>query len=84
MNDGIVKFHPADKFMQVNDSTMIAGTNVDGNKKLARAITGGGQSIDYNRLAAAIASAMQHVKVEATVKPDMLFSATKMNDRRRF
>jgi hypothetical protein len=84
MNDGIVKFHPTDKFMQVNDSTMIAGTNVDGNKKLARAITGGGQSIDYNRLAAAIASAMQHVKVEATVKPDMLFSATKMNDRRRF
>jgi hypothetical protein len=84
MNDGIVKFHPADKFMQVNDSTMIAGTNVDGNKKLARAITGGGQGIDYNRLAAAIASAMQHVKVEATVKPDMLFSATKMNDRRRF
>lgn len=84
MNDGIVKFHPSDKFMQVNDSTMIAGTNIDGNKKLARAINGGGQSIDYNRLAAAIASAMQHVKVEATVKPDMLFSATKMNDRRRF
>lgn len=84
MNDGIIKFNPADKFMQVNDSTMIAGTNVDGNKKLARAINGGGQSIDYNRLAAAIASAMQHVKVEATVKPDMLFSATKMNDRRRF
>jgi hypothetical protein len=84
MNDGIIKFNPADKFMQVNDSTMIAGTNIDGNKKLARAINGGGQSIDYNRLAAAIASAMQHVKVEATVKPDMLFSATKMNDRRRF
>jgi hypothetical protein len=44
MNDGIVKFHPQDKFMQVNDSTMIAGTNVDGNRQLARAITGTGNN----------------------------------------
>jgi len=70
--------------MQVNDSTMIAGTNVDGNKKLARAISGGGGSIDYNKLASAIASAMQHVTVQATVKPDMLFAASKLNGKRRF
>lgn len=84
MNDGLIKFNPADKFMQVNDSTMIAGTNVDGNKKLARAISGGGVSIDYNKLASAIASAMQHVTVQATVKPDMLFAASKLNGKRRF
>ncbi len=83
MNDGLIKFHPSDKFMQVNDSTMIAGTNVDGNKKLARAISGGGgSSIDYNKLATAIAMAMQHVKVEAVVKTDTLFAATKMNGRK--
>jgi len=84
MNDGVIKFNPADKFMQVNDSTMIAGTNVDGNKKLARAISGGGGTIDYNKLASAIASAMQHVTVQATVKPDMLFAASKLNGKRRF
>ena len=84
MNDGLIKFNPADKFMQVNDSTMIAGTNVDGNKKLARAIGGGGGSIDYHKLASAIASAMQHVTVQATVKTDNLFAATKLNAKRRF
>lgn len=83
MNDGLIKFNPADKFMQVNDSTMIAGTNVDGNKKLARAIGGGG-GIDYNKLASAIAAAMQHVTFDLTVKPDMLFAASKLNAKRRF
>jgi len=38
INDGVVKFNPRDKFMRVNDSTMIAGTNVDGNRQLARSI----------------------------------------------
>lgn len=37
VDDGIV-FNPKDKFMKVNDSTMIAGTNVDGNKSLAKAL----------------------------------------------
>ena len=81
MNDGLIKFNPADKFMQVNDSTMIAGTNVDGNKKLARAIQGG-TSIDYNRLASAIAAAISNIKVEAKVTTDTLLSATKMNGSR--
>jgi hypothetical protein len=35
MNDGVV-FNPRDKFMKVNDATMIAGTNVNGNKNLAK------------------------------------------------
>lgn len=83
MNDGVIKFNPADKFMQVNDSTMIAGTNVDGNKKLARAISGGGGSIDYHKLASAIASAMQHVTVQATVKTDNLFGPTSLNTNKR-
>ena len=78
MNDGIVKFNKADKFTKVSDSTMIAGTNVDGNKKLARAITHGpGASIDYNRLSAAIVSAMKSAKFVATVKPDLLFKGNK-------
>lgn len=41
MDDGIV-FNPKDKFMKVNDATMIAGTEVGGNKKLAEAISGNG------------------------------------------
>jgi len=38
VNDGIV-FNPNDKFMKVNDGAMIAGTNVNGNKDLARSIS---------------------------------------------
>jgi hypothetical protein len=41
MDDGIV-FNPKDKFMKVNDATMIAGTEVGGNKKLDEAISGNG------------------------------------------
>jgi len=37
VNDGVV-FNPKDKFMKVNDGAMIAGTNVDGNKSLAKAL----------------------------------------------
>ena len=78
MNDGVVQFNKSDKFMKVSDSTMIAGTNVDGNKKLARAITtGGGASIDYNQMASAIVSAMKSATFVATVKPDLLFNGKK-------
>jgi hypothetical protein len=45
MNDGIISkvndgvmFNENDKFMKVNDGTMIAGTNVNGNKDLAKAL----------------------------------------------
>jgi outer membrane lipoprotein SlyB len=38
MGDGIM-FNQKDKFLKMNDSTMIAGTNVNGNKDLAKAIT---------------------------------------------
>ena len=37
VNDGVV-FNPNDKFMKVNDGTMIAGTNENGNKSLAKAL----------------------------------------------
>lgn len=83
MNDGLIKFNPADKFMQVNDSTMIAGTNVDGNKKLARAIGGGGGSIDYHKLASAITAAMQQATFQAIVKTDNLFGPTSLNTNKR-
>ena len=45
---------------------------------------GGGANIDYAKLASAIASAMSNVKVEATVKTDTLYAATKLNGPRRF
>ena len=35
VDDGIIKFNPRDKFTKVNDATMVAGTNVNGNKDLA-------------------------------------------------
>lgn len=69
MNDGIVKFNPRDKFMQVNDSTMIAGTNVDGNKQLARAITGG-SSIDPRPIAAAVAMAVRDAIAGLSIEID--------------
>jgi hypothetical protein len=37
--DDAVMFNPKDKFMQVNDGTMIAGTNVNGNKQLAQTLS---------------------------------------------
>jgi hypothetical protein len=37
INDGIM-FHPQDKFLKVNDSTMVAGTQAGGNAKVAEAI----------------------------------------------
>jgi len=37
VNDGVM-FNENDKFMKVNDGTMIAGTNVNGNKDLAKAL----------------------------------------------
>jgi len=78
MNDGIVKFHPSDKFMQVNDSTMIAGTNVDGNRKLARAITGGA---DTNKMISAIRSALQGMSIHVHVDPMKIQNEIKFNTR---
>ena len=40
VDDGIV-FNKNDKFTKVNDGTMIAGTNVNGNKDLAKVLSGG-------------------------------------------
>lgn len=39
LNDGII-FNDRDKFLKMNDGSMIAGTNVNGNKDLAKAIGG--------------------------------------------
>ena len=44
-----------------------------------KTLKGGGAGIDYNKMAMAIAAAMQNVKVEATIKTDNLFGATKQN-----
>ena len=82
MNDGLIQLHQDDKLMRVNDSTMIAGTNVGGMRDFARAANN--SSIDYNKMAQAIAAAMQNVKVEANVKTDNLYAATKLNGPTRF
>jgi len=42
VDDGIISFNPNDKFMSVGSDAMIAGTNVNGNKKLAETISTGG------------------------------------------
>jgi hypothetical protein len=80
MHDGVIQFNPADKFMQVNDSTMIAGTNVNGNQALANAITqntsGGMSDQQISKLATSIAMAMKNVTL--TVEAP-LGSATGMN-----
>ena len=83
MNDGIVRFNPRDKFTQVNDGTMIAGTNVDGNRRLARQLSGGGGISDnqISRLATAIASALKETlpTVKMSVMSDPLYAANKLN-----
>jgi len=80
IQDGVIQFNPADKFMQVNDSTMIAGTNVNGNQALANAITqntsGGMSDQQISKLATSIAAAMKNVTL--TVEAP-LGSATGMN-----
>lgn len=38
VNDGVI-FNPKDKFMKMNDGAMIAGTNINGNKQLAQALS---------------------------------------------
>lgn len=38
MHNDAVMFNPKDKFLSLNDGTMIAGTNVNGNKDLAKAL----------------------------------------------
>ena len=43
INDGVI-FHPQDKFLKVNDATMVAGTQAGGNAKLAEKLGGGGSS----------------------------------------
>lgn len=45
LNDGIIKFNDKDKFTKVNDGTMIAGTNENGNKDLAKALGGSGGTL---------------------------------------
>jgi hypothetical protein len=73
VNDGVIKFNKKDKFMKVNDSTMIAGTNENGNKDLAKALMfaapGIGASMflkDYmtNKMSQSTSSKPAPVKIE--------------------
>ena len=83
LNDGIIQFNPSDKFMTVNDGTMIAGTDAGGNQALANAITnnsagGGITDSQINKLANAIATAMQGV----TIQTDPLYQGNNINGDR--
>ncbi len=79
MNDGLIKFHPSDKFMKVNDSTMIAGTSVDGNKKLAASLSGG---MDMNKLVQAIQTAFAGVRIDVGVNAGQVAAAIRNHDAR--
>ena len=82
INDGVVKFHPQDKFMRVNDSTMIAGTNVDGNRKLARSINDANSAMTSGQISqliqafAAVGDMMTRAieSQTSTLKRDNLFA----------
>lgn len=80
IKDGIINFHPSDKFMRVNDSTMIAGTSVDGNRKLARSLNGGG--IDTNKMISAIQTAFSNVQLTVNLDPMAVDRAIKFRSDR--
>lgn len=42
LNDGIIKFHPNDKFMQMNDGAILASTQEGQLHKAAKELSGGG------------------------------------------
>jgi len=42
VNDGIIKFHPNDKFMQMNDGAILASTQEGQLHKAAKELSGGG------------------------------------------
>jgi hypothetical protein len=54
------------------------------NDVISNTLNSSNGSIDYNKLASAIANAMRSVKVEAVVKTDNLYAANKMNNARNF
>lgn len=66
VNDGVVNFNPRDKFMKVNDSTMIAGTNVNGNKELAKILSGGIPTLPNKD---ALMSSTQNGVINSTTNP---------------
>ncbi len=72
-NDAVVKFNPKDKFMKVNDGTMIAGTSVNGNKDLANALNA---SIPQLPNKAALMNSTQGSNVPSTTSPSIPSSIT--------
>lgn len=62
VDDGIVQFNKNDKFMKVNDSTMIAGTNKNGNMQLASVLKYGMMATNPLLGAALATSSMVNTK----------------------
>lgn len=83
VNDGLIRFNPKDKFMSVNDGAFIAGTNVDGNKKLAASINGANAAMttaQVNQLIQAFHQSSQLItnainSQTTALKPNNLFGA---------
>jgi hypothetical protein len=61
-NDSVIKFNPNDKFTKVDDGTMIAGTNANGNASLARSISNM-MAPGNNSNTGAITSATNNIKL---------------------
>jgi hypothetical protein len=60
--DSVIKFNPKDKFTKVDDGTMIAGTNANGNASLARSISSM-MSLGQNSSTGAISPATTNVNL---------------------
>lgn len=83
INDGLIRFNPKDKFMSVNDGAFIAGTNVDGNKKLAASINGANTAMTTAQVNQMIQAFFQSAEMitnainsqTTALKPNNLFGA---------
>jgi hypothetical protein len=69
-DDAVVQFNPKDKFMKVNDSTMIAGTHENGNKDLAKSIMSSSytQSKPTNQQSQQIGVSLNDLNISGTIE----------------
>jgi hypothetical protein len=73
VNDGIIKFHPADKFAAVPDgAALLASTNTGALESSVDKIMGGGKTavVDPGPIAAAVASAIQSAMAGMKIEMD--------------
>jgi hypothetical protein len=72
VNDGVIQFHPADKFATVPDgAALLASTSTGQLGRAVDSMTGGGKVavVDPGPIAAAIVTAMKSMKIEVNYNP---------------